>query len=56
MAYLLNVLYVALLVVFSPLLCWRGWRAASIARGGPRSSWARPPAAPAIAPASGSTP
>jgi 3-deoxy-D-manno-octulosonic-acid transferase len=33
MAYLLNVLYIALLVIFSPLLCWRGWRSGKYRQG-----------------------
>ena len=33
MAFLLNMLYVVLLVVFSPLLCWRGWRSGKYRQG-----------------------
>jgi 3-deoxy-D-manno-octulosonic-acid transferase len=35
MAYLLNALYVLLLLIFSPLLCWRGWK-----NGKYRQGWA----------------
>ena len=56
MPLVLNLIYLALLVVFSPLLLYRAGPLGEVPRGlVARSSWARPRSGSATGPASGST-